>query len=344
MQIHRTAHARNFTVLPNAVLQDRRLGFTARGLLADLLSRPDGWREDGRHMADTSTQGRGAIRKALKELTQAGYYRVDTVRMPDGTIRSEAHVYDTPQLGPPPGVPRPASGPATTGAAGTPVKDRYQEPSHPTEAEPADGPGQPGQPDQRDRPDGPDRRDRPDRREANPDSDRRPSAPPDEQTREAIATLFRVIRPEPRLRLGETEAKELAPLVTRWLQRGATTAELAQALLPGLPTPVHSPAGVLRHRLQHKLPPDRTPYQPSGQPRPRYAECATCHDPVPRPGICAACSGLGGRRATSGGEPGTAAVASAGAARVRAALRTARTTLLPRQPAGSGLTPSLRPA
>ncbi|MFF9350849.1 hypothetical protein [Streptomyces sp. NPDC014734] len=31
---------------------------TARGLLADLLSRPDGWSEDGRRMADTSTQGR----------------------------------------------------------------------------------------------------------------------------------------------------------------------------------------------------------------------------------------------------------------------------------------------
>ncbi|WP_335983864.1 hypothetical protein [Streptomyces sp. CA2R106] len=35
--------------MPNTLLQDRRLSYTARGLLADLLSRPDGWREDGRH-------------------------------------------------------------------------------------------------------------------------------------------------------------------------------------------------------------------------------------------------------------------------------------------------------
>ncbi|WP_256176933.1 hypothetical protein [Kitasatospora aureofaciens] len=73
MQIHRAAHARSFTVLPNGILQGRRLSYTARGLLADLLSRPDGWREDGRHMADTSTQGRGAVRRALKELTDAGW-------------------------------------------------------------------------------------------------------------------------------------------------------------------------------------------------------------------------------------------------------------------------------
>ncbi|RKT09464.1 hypothetical protein BX285_6559 [Streptomyces sp. 1114.5] len=42
MQIHRSVSERDFAVLPNAVLQNRRLSFTARGLLADLLSRPDG--------------------------------------------------------------------------------------------------------------------------------------------------------------------------------------------------------------------------------------------------------------------------------------------------------------
>jgi hypothetical protein len=57
MQIHRTRHTRGFTVLPNTLLQDRRLSYTTRGLLADLLSRPDGWREDGRHMADSSPLG-----------------------------------------------------------------------------------------------------------------------------------------------------------------------------------------------------------------------------------------------------------------------------------------------
>ncbi|MFF7455271.1 hypothetical protein [Kitasatospora sp. NPDC008115] len=272
MRVHRSAHVRDFTVLPNAMLQYRRLSYTARGLLADLLSRPDGWREDGRHMADTSPQGRGAIRKALKELTEAGYYRVEKIRMPDGTIRSETHVYDTPQRSAPSADPPVPGGGAAGDAGGPVVKNRRQE----------------------------------------------TSLPLDERLREAVATLFRVIRPEPRLRLGEAEARELAPLVAEWLERGSTPGDMAHALLPGLPVPVHSAAAVLRYRLEHKMPPTR----PVAQPPARYAECAKCHDPVPRPGICRPCAGLATRTPTA--HQG-ADVATAGAARVRAALCSATT-------------------
>ncbi|WP_078880143.1 hypothetical protein [Kitasatospora purpeofusca] len=276
MRVHRSAHVRNFTVLPNAVLQYRRLSYTARGLLADLLSRPDGWREDGRHMADSSPQGRGAIRKALKELTDAGYYRVEKIRMPDGTIRTETHVYDTPWSSP--DATRPAPGGAGTGHTDSPPpKNRRKEPSLPASS-----------------------------------ADDGKAA----EVREAVATLFRVIRPEPRLRLGEAEAAELAPLVAQWLERGATRTDLAHALLPGLPVPMHSAAAVIRYRLEHKMPPAR----PTALPPARYAECAKCHDPVPRPGICRPCSGL----TTLTPPPGKAAeAAAAGAARVRTALHSA---------------------
>ncbi|MFE4517957.1 hypothetical protein ACFRMQ_27645 [Kitasatospora sp. NPDC056783] len=265
MQIHRSAHTRAFTVLPNGLLQDRRLSYTARGLLGDLLSRPDGWREDGRQMADSSPQGRGAVRRALKELKDAGYYRVDKVRMPDGTVRSEAHVFDVPH--PRPAVPRPDSGGrGAGGAVAPPVKDPGQEPTL-----------------------------------------------PDERTRAAVATLFRVIRPEPRLRLGEAEARALAPLVLEWLERGSGEAELAQALLPGLPQPMHSPAAILRDRLRRKLPPERPETPPAS-----YAECGRCHDPVPRPGVCRACAGLGTRTVAVGAG---ARATPGGVARARAALR-----------------------
>ncbi|GAA1386656.1 hypothetical protein GCM10009639_10700 [Kitasatospora putterlickiae] len=267
MQIHRSAHARSFTVLPNGLLQDRRLSYTARGLLADLLSRRDGWREDGRHMADTSTQGRGTVRRALKELTEAGYYRVVRVRLADGTIRSEAHVFDVPQLGPP-GVAPPVAGGRETGRADAlPEKDPEEVPTLPAEL-------------------------------------------PDEQTRAAVAALFRAIRPEPRLRLGESEARKLAPLVGQWLERGSSAAGLASALLPGLPTPVHSPVGILRDRLQRKLPPPRAEAPPAA-----YTECPDCHDPAPRPGLCRACAGLVPRPATPVESTAT------GVARARAALR-----------------------
>ncbi|MFJ3790437.1 hypothetical protein [Kitasatospora sp. NPDC090091] len=273
MQIHRSAHARNFTVLPNVLLQDRRLSFTARGLLADLLSRPDGWREDGRQMADTSPHGRGAVRRTLRELTDAGYYRVERVRMPDGTLRSEAHVYDTPQLRRPPGDDPPdPGGPGGCGPVTPSVKNPEEVPTLPAEL-------------------------------------------PDAQTGAAVALLFRVLRPEPRLRLGAREAAALAPLVAEWLQRGATEADLAQALLAGLPSPVSSPIGLLRNRLERKMPPERA----TSEPQPAgYAECAGCHDPVPRPGICRACAGLAPRPLAVGRG---FAVAAAGAARARFALR-----------------------
>ena len=134
MHVHRSRHTCGFTVLPNVLLQDRRLSYTARGLLADLLSRPDGWREDGRHMADTSPQGRLAVAKALRELTAAGYYWVVRVRQADGTFVSEAYVYDTPQLNAQatPAPSRPVPGGAAADRCGfNPVKDLEKEPSLP---------------------------------------------------------------------------------------------------------------------------------------------------------------------------------------------------------------------
>jgi hypothetical protein len=144
--------------------------------------------------------------------------------------------------------------------------------------------------------------------------------PPHE--REAVATLFRVIRPESRLRLGATEALALAPLVTTWLERGATERDLAAALLPGLPEAVHSPSALLSDRLRRKLPlaPEALPQDTS--PRARWHECAKCADPIRQPGICRACAGLAPRQVAVGS--GAAATAR-GIAKVRSALRSAAT-------------------
>ncbi|MDH6112574.1 hypothetical protein P3T36_001456 [Kitasatospora sp. MAP12-15] len=100
--------------------------------------------------------------------------------------------------------------------------------------------------------------------------------------------------------------------MARWLAHGSGVAELARALLPGLPAVIHSPVAVIRNRLQRKMPSsDRREVR-------RYAECVKCHDPVPAPGVCRSCAGLGSPRQVNVG--GGAAVAAAGAARVRAAM------------------------
>jgi hypothetical protein len=287
MQIHRSRHARGFTVLPNAALQDRRLSYTARGLLADLLSRPDGWREDGRHMADTSPQGRIAVAKALRELAKFGYYRIERVRQPDGTFVTETHVYDTPQVGPaavPPGSGRSAA--AIRDAS--PAKDRGKEPTLPAQRKPAEA--APG---------------------AAPGGRQEISPTP---FTEAAALLHQVTAPEPRLRLGAAEALALAPLVTPWLDRGLGPRDLTSALLPGLPERVHSATAFLRDRLTRKLP----PVPVAAPPKARMPECTECARPTPYEGLCRPCAGL--NAPPPGAADERARTATRGRALVRAAL------------------------
>ncbi|MCX4747202.1 helix-turn-helix domain-containing protein [Kitasatospora sp. NBC_01287] len=316
MHLHVTAHRRDFAVLPNALLQNRGLSFTARGLLCDLLSRPDGWCEDGRRMADSSPQGRTAVHKALKELREAGYYHVLAVRLPDGKLRSEVHVYDTPQYETPRLVAPTATiqGPGAV-RPGSPVSQKRKNRGK----VPTPLPTRPVAPD--------------------------PPAEPDPVLREAVAALYRVIRPERRLRLGEAEALQLAPLVASWLERGSTLADLAQALLPTLPTPLHSPLGLLRDRLQRKMPPvpgslpapltdpptapptapsTAPPTAPPTTPPPERAECTECNAPVAGPGRCGRCAGRGTPVLAIGGGHAATAV---GAANARAALRATREQL-----------------
>jgi hypothetical protein len=281
MHIHRSRHTRGFTVLPNTALQDRRLSYTARGLLADLLSRPEGWREDGRRMADTSPQGRLAVAKALRELTAAGYYRVERVRLPDGTFVSQAHVYDTPyaaaQVGPGAVLPGPGR-PADGAPAAHPVKDRGKEPSLPPRRRPAEGT----------------RGARPGGRRETPPAGTTPvppgRVPPGTAVGEAAALLHQVTAAEPRLRLGAAEALALAPFVTPWLERGLGPRDLGSALLAGLPERVHSATALLRDRLTRKLPPAPEPL--TAPPRPRRHECAGCARPIPHEGTCRTCAGL----------------------------------------------------
>ncbi|WP_461035925.1 hypothetical protein [Streptomyces mayteni] len=252
------------------------MSYTARGLLVDLLSRPDGWSEDGRRMADTSPQGRLAVARALRELTAFGYYRVDRVRQDDGTLVSESHVFDTPQ--PEPGSTRPSSGALSAAApGGKPIKNSETEPTLPeplVEAEVEVG----------------------------------------AEHVEAVDTLFRVVRAEPRLRLGTAEAKALAPLVGAWLARGFGERELTVVLLSGLPQHVHSAPALLRDRLVRKLPPAPPPERPTR----RWVECDECGRPTPQAGICRACAGLGDRSAEY---ERRADAAIRGLAKVRAALR-----------------------
>lgn len=62
-----------FVKIPNTTARDRRLSFRARGLLTFMLSQPDNWTTTSEELAEQATEGRDAIRTALRELETAGY-------------------------------------------------------------------------------------------------------------------------------------------------------------------------------------------------------------------------------------------------------------------------------
>ena len=78
MSVRRAATAGDRTAtLLRAALQDTRLSFRARGVLAAVLSRPEHWRTSAEQLAretpGTNREGVRAIRSALDELQAAGY-------------------------------------------------------------------------------------------------------------------------------------------------------------------------------------------------------------------------------------------------------------------------------
>lgn len=72
-----------FTMMPNSALQDERLSFKARGILALVLTKPDDWRINLVWLEKQASEGREAVRKAMKELSALGYCRKVLIQSPD---------------------------------------------------------------------------------------------------------------------------------------------------------------------------------------------------------------------------------------------------------------------
>ena len=75
-----------FTTIPNAILEDDRLSFRAKGLLIYLLSKPDCWKVRQNHLASVGPDGAHSMRTAISELEDAGYMRLTTIRDAEGKM------------------------------------------------------------------------------------------------------------------------------------------------------------------------------------------------------------------------------------------------------------------
>ncbi|GAA1939606.1 hypothetical protein GCM10009837_77240 [Streptomyces durmitorensis] len=130
----------------------------------------------------------------------------------------------------------------------------------------------------------------------------------------AFILLAALGRTAPVLSLSYADCVALEPQVTEWFTRGATEPDILRALTAGLPTPVHSPAALIRSRLTTKLPPE-----PAPRPVLRVLECGRCGAPG-RPealpgGTCGPCRGEPGPPRAAAPLPPTAVHSHAAAAR-----------------------------
>lgn len=105
LKIRRSRPVDNFTILPNALLRDDRLTYCARGVLAELLSRPEGWETNAdalsdrarRHRGDVVGEGRRGLRAAFAELEAAGYLTRRKEKGEKGRFVTVLEVFDVPQ-------------------------------------------------------------------------------------------------------------------------------------------------------------------------------------------------------------------------------------------------------
>ena len=67
----------SYSIIRNETVRDHALTYRARGLLAYLLSMPDDWVTSSERLQGLNTEGRDAIRSAIKELEAAGYMKCE---------------------------------------------------------------------------------------------------------------------------------------------------------------------------------------------------------------------------------------------------------------------------
>lgn len=74
----------NFVLLDKSFLEDTRLSYKAKGILAYLLSKPDNWKVIVGNLVNYSADGKASVYAGLKELRECGYYQKVPIRNDKG--------------------------------------------------------------------------------------------------------------------------------------------------------------------------------------------------------------------------------------------------------------------
>lgn len=99
MAVIRVNKTKNYTVMSNTHLREKKMSLKAKGLLSMMLSLPDEWNYSISGLVSLCKENESAVRSALNELKQFGYL-VITKKMPNetenGKIAYEYDVYEQP--------------------------------------------------------------------------------------------------------------------------------------------------------------------------------------------------------------------------------------------------------
>ncbi|GAA1226141.1 hypothetical protein GCM10009665_15860 [Kitasatospora nipponensis] len=290
MHVHFIAPERHLRA-SHEIIRHPRLRATAKTLLLWALSLPPGSRETVLTIGNRMPEGRTAVSRARSQLIEEGYLHVRRVQHPTrGTWTTRILVSSVPLTEP----------------------QEVEAAWHGAVRNPALGEGRGrdvGTSPQREKSEG---------KTSLPGPAVVPTTD-ESQVGAAAMLLGRLTARDGRLRLGAVETLELAPLVADWLARDADVGRLRDALLSGLPPAVLSPAGLVRSRLERKMP--APPGADRGLGVPAVGECGHCAAPVAGGGvICRCCAGVA-PPPVAAPDPVAVERNRRGAARVRSLLR-----------------------
>ena len=89
----------HFTQIDNLTLRDERLSYSARGLLAYMLSNKDDWKFTEYDLISKSPDGRTRVRSAIKELVDNGYLQKHQERGEKGKFATYIYtIFEKPNI------------------------------------------------------------------------------------------------------------------------------------------------------------------------------------------------------------------------------------------------------
>lgn len=103
--IIRVRHNENYFIMNKTGVNDKRLSYKAVGLLAYLLSKPDNWTVNIKHLSKQHKDGKASVESGLKELEKYNYLHRYKKRNKKGQYEWESVVTEIPTKSPQPDFP-----------------------------------------------------------------------------------------------------------------------------------------------------------------------------------------------------------------------------------------------